>query len=120
MQKDKLKVLRDMIPIRIGQQDENLTLLKELKIKKRDDRLLILRNWTHLHKILSDNLASWGSMLEDKELFQTLDREQLKELYDTFWEFVEAFINFDIYAVEEFYEKITKIVGEEKEPNYIG
>ena len=124
VEKEQLKTMKEATIMRLEQQRANLETVKDNKVKKRDDRLKIIQNMTHVYKVLFDVIGSWGNILMDKSFLEILDREELKELHEAFSAYTKDFIRFDEIVVKGFQERIVELLGPEEEkkekaPNYI-
>jgi hypothetical protein len=124
MDREQLKVMKEAALMRLEQEKKNLETVEENKIKRKDDRLKIIQNFTHVHKVLLDVVGSWGNILLDKTFLEILDRGELKEVHDAFSAFTKDFIHFDEVVVDCFHERIMELIGPEEQkkeraPGYI-
>jgi len=97
-----------------------LKLLKTLKVSRKTDRLEILRSWITVHNILNESLLGWAQWLNSIGLMEQIDRKTLKEMFQTYKEFTEAFLEFDIEATGLIDKKLKrrKKSKKEKTPEY--
>jgi len=97
---------------------EALNFLKNIKVKKSTDRLEILRDWVITHNILQGSLVGWAQWLSNIHLIEQLDRNLIKDLFQTYKEFTEAFLEFDIEATKAVEENLPKEEQTKQKPDY--
>jgi len=115
MEEEDLKQLKESIFIRLNQQQTLLNYLKDLKVKIKGDRLVILNYWNQAHQILLATLAQWKNILENPIVLMELDRKTLEEFYKYYKVFVEEFVEFDIFFAETIYSLVEEKLEKQKE-----
>ena len=87
---------------------EALEFLKSIKVKKSTDRLEILKDWAITHNLLQESMIGWAQWLSNIHLMEQLDRNLLSDLFKTYKDFTEAFLEFDIEATKVVEEMLPK------------
>jgi len=98
---------------------EKLQHLQNLKVTKKTDRLKILQNWIIAHNMLSESLMGWTQWLNNIHVIEQIDKKTLKELFETYKEFTEAFVAFDVEATEFIDSILHKDEEEEKDKRQV-
>lgn len=98
----------------IQDREKTLKLLEQFKVTRKSDRLEIVKNWHLAHSILVKSVSGWGNWLLNMAVVEVLDKKDLKEIYESYVDFVKGFVQLDI-EVTKYLGEILSSVAEDKE-----